>query len=173
MPAWGLVPDSPWIYAAQKLAHNSGKYHPSKPRSSGLSMGFSFTGSKVIIYKTALNFQTHAAQGMVGRHLHKIGNRIVEGAKRQVGVKTGDLRKSIKLQHIVFREGAAIKVGSNLHYAHAHHEGTKPHIITPNPPNKVLVFSKGSRIVHAQVVKHPGTQPNRYLSDQLRTHIRG
>jgi hypothetical protein len=173
MPAWGLVPDSPWIYAAQKLARNVGSYRPSKPHSSGLSATFRYSSQKVIIYKAALNFETHSASGMVGRHLHKIGTRIVSGAKRQVGVQTGQLRKSIKLEHIVFREGAAIKVGSNLRYAHAHHEGTKPHTITPNPPNKVLVFSKGSRIVHTPIVRHPGTKPNRYLSDQLRIHVRG
>jgi hypothetical protein len=73
----------------------------------------------------------------------------------------------------VFREGAAIKVGSRLSYAYMHHEGTKPHVITPNPPNTVLVFGKGSRVIHTKMVKHPGTKPNRYLSDQLRIHIRG
>lgn len=174
MPAWGLVPDSPWIYAAQKLSRSgAGRYNPSHPRKTGLSTSFRYSSSKVIIYKQALNFQTHDSSGMVGRHLHKIGTRIERGAKRQVGVQTGALRRSINLQHIVFREGAAIKVGSRLSYAYMHHEGTKPHVITPNPPNTVLVFGKGSRVIHTKMVKHPGTKPNRYLSDQLRIHIRG
>ncbi len=174
MPAWGLVPDSPWIYAAQKLARKgSSTYRPSKPGKTGLSMSFGYSNHKVIIYKSALNFQTHDSAGMVGRYLNKIGQRIVRGARRQVKVDTGNLRRSIELQHIVFREGAAIKVGSRLNYAYVHHEGARPHVITPNPPNTVLVFSRGSRVIHTRVVNHPGTKPNRYLSDQLRIHVRG
>jgi hypothetical protein len=174
MPAWGLVPDSPWIYAAQKLARKgSVSYRPSGPRKTGLSTSFRYSSSRVIIYKSALNFETHDSAGMVGKYLNKIGQRIVRGARRQVGVRTGNLRRSIELQHIVFREGAAIKVGSRLNYAYMHHEGTKPHVITPNPPNTVLVFGKGTRVIHARAVNHPGAKPNRYLSDQLRIHIRG
>lgn len=174
MPAWGLVPDSPWIYAAQRLGGNfKGKYHPKSIGRGSLGVSFTFTSSTVKIYKTALNYQTHAPEGMVGSYLHKIGKRIEKGARRQAHFRTGKLRRSIQLQHIVFREGAAIKVGSNLNYAYMHHEGTKPHLITPNPPNKVLVFGKGTRVIHARSVNHPGTKANRYLSDQLRIHIRG
>jgi hypothetical protein len=174
MPAWGLVPDSPWIYAAQKFGGKyKGKYHPKPLGRGGLSAGFTFASSTVKIYKTALNYQTHDPSGMVGSYLHKIGKRIERGAKRQVGVQSGKLRRSINLQHIAFREGAAIKVGSNVNYALLHHEGSRPHIITPDPPNTVLVFGRGSRVIHTRAVNHPGTKPNRYLSDQLRIHVRG
>jgi hypothetical protein len=174
MPAWGLVPDSPWIYAAQRLGRGAARqFRAPKLGGGGLKVGFSFYTARVIIYKPVLNLELRAEYGMVGRYLHKIGKRIERGAKRQAHFKTGALKKSIRLEHINFREGAAIKVGSSLPYAYAHHEGTKPHIITPNPPNNVLVFAKGSRIIRTQVVHHPGTKPNRYLSDQLRIHIRG
>lgn len=172
MPAWGLIPDSPWIYAAQRLGRSAAvSYKPVKSGIGGLSVSFQLYGSRVKIYNSVLNYETHSPGGMVSNHLTKIGRRIVRDARRQVGVRTGKLRNSIELNHIAFREGAAIKIGSRLHYAYLHHEGSKPHVITPNPPNQVLVFGKGSRVVHARVVNHPGTRPNRYLSDQLRKHI--
>jgi hypothetical protein len=88
------------------------------------------------------------------------------GAKQQVGFKTGKLRQSINMVHL--RDGLSqyLKIGSNVEYALAHHEGTRPHIITPNDAN-ILRFSAGGRVIYTHKVNHPGTRPNKYLSDQL------
>lgn len=170
MPAWGLIHDSPAFYWAKrglKVKHS--------PRSKGsylarVNLQYSFT--KVVIYKPILNFELNDPRGMVGHHMHRLGTAIRLDAQAQAGFKTGALKRSIHLEHRGAPNGQTIKIGSNLHYALAHHEGTAPHTITPNPPNKVLQFSKGSRIIRTPIVRHPGTKPNRYLSDQLRVHIR-
>lgn len=125
----------------------------------------------VVLYKPILQFELRHHYGMVGRHLHKIGNRIQQRAKRQVGVKTGALRSSIRMRHVKIRGEAAVKIGAYTNYALLHHRGTRPHVITPNPPRQALVFRSGARIVHAKVVNHPGTRPNRYLTDQLRKEV--
>lgn len=170
MPAWGAIPDSPVLYWAGK-----GIKVKSSPRTRSsyvarIDVQYSF--SKLVIYKPILNFEINDPKGMVGRRLHRIGLDIRRDAQAQAGFKTGALKKSIKLEHTGHANGQTLKIGSNLHYALAHHEGTRPHIITPNPPNKVLQFSKGSRVIRTSLVRHPGTPANRYLSDQLRRHIR-
>lgn len=171
MPAWGLIPDSPLIYWGGKALRVR-----SRPRSRGsfsARASVSLTLSHVTIYKPILNFEMTNSMGMVGRHLYDIGGRIIVDARRQVGYKTGALSRSIGLSHQSFPgRGQSITIGSSLSYAHMHHEGTRPHLITPNDPKGVLVFSKGARIIRSKVVNHPGTAPNRYLSDQLRRHIR-
>jgi hypothetical protein len=122
---------------------------------------------KVVFYKPAMDEMLKSPTGMVGRHLAERARRIVIAAKMQAGVKTGKLKASIHMRHL--RGGAAgqyVMVGSNLHYALLHHEGTKPHIIVPNRAS-VLRFSSGGRVIYTHAVRHPGTRPNRYLTDNL------
>lgn len=170
MPAWGLIPDSPIFYYAGKGLKTRSRR---RPRASyGAEVNFTYTFGNVVLYKPILNYELNVQGGMVGRHLQKIGAKIVAGARSQVGVRTGRLRTSIHMTHHTEASGQYIKVGSRLSYAYLHHEGTKPHIITPNPPNTTLRFSKGARIIQTTVVRHPGTKPNRYLSNQLRRFVR-
>lgn len=174
MPAYGLIPDSPWITGASKLYKNASKGYRSKglnlnPRNMQVSIKF----QKLVVYKPILNFELNHNFGLVGRHLHKTGNRISQKAKLQVGKKTGALARSIKFQHIARNTlGPGIKVGGYTTYALMHHQGTKPHIITPSKPGGNLVFRKGSRVIHTQIVRHPGTRPNNYLTDPMRAEIR-
>lgn len=164
----GLMRDSPLLHYAQKGA----RYATKHGGGSGLTkIGTSFTFQGLVIYKPILNFELKHPQGMVGAHLHKIGMRIQHGARAQVGVKSGRLKRSIHMTHRRDPMGQAISVGSNVNYAYMHHEGTKPHLIVPKKA-EVLSFGRGARIVHTKVVRHPGTKPNRYLSDQLRLHVR-
>lgn len=137
------------------------------------SIKFSFELVNVKLYNEVLYFELYHRRGMVAGHLHKIANRIQQGARRQAGVRTGALRNSIVIGHFMAPGGAAVRVGSKLPYAYLHHEGSKPHVITPKEPDGVLIFRKGARVITSKMVMHPGTKPNRYLSDQLRIHIRG
>lgn len=170
MPAWGVIPDSPIFYWAGKAIKTRGVPRSRNSYLARIDVQYSF--SKLVIYKPILNFELNDPRGMVGRRMHRLGLDIRRDAQAQVGFRTGALKKSIRLEHIGGSNGQSIKIGSNLHYALAHHQGTKPHIITPNPPNKVLQFSKGSRVIRTALVRHPGTPANRYLSDQLRRHVR-
>ena len=122
---------------------------------------------KVVFNKPAMDEMLKSPSGMVGRYLAERARRIVIAAKIQAGMKTGRLKNSIHMRHM--RGGPAgqyLMVGSNLHYALLHHEGTKPHLIVPNR-STVLRFSSGGRVIYTHAVRHPGTRPNRYLTDNL------
>jgi hypothetical protein len=122
---------------------------------------------KVVFNKAAVDQMLKSPSGMVGLYIAERARRIVVAAKMQAGIKTGRLKNSIHMRHM--RGGPAgqyVMVGSNLHYALLHHEGTKPHLIVPNRSN-VLRFSSGARVIYTHAVRHPGTRPNRYLTDNL------
>lgn len=173
MPAYGLIPDSPWVTGASKIYKNAAKEFSRKglnlrPRNMQVNMTF----GKLVVYKPILNFELNHNFGLVGRHLHKTANRITQLAKLQVGKKTGSLMRSIRFQHMAANAtGPGVKIGAYTHYALLHHQGTKPHIITPNKPGGNLVFRKGSRVIHTQIVRHPGTRANTYLTTPMRTVV--
>ena len=133
--------------------------------------GLHYTLTNLILYKPVLQVELRSRSGMVGRFMSRVGNRVAQRARRQVGVKTGRLRASIRFSHVKLAGEAAVKIGAYTPYARMHHDGTRAHIITPNKPGGSLVFMKGSRIVRTPIVRHPGTKPNRYLTDQLRRPI--
>ena len=122
---------------------------------------------RFIEYKPGMDQLLRSPQGAVGKDLRKRGLRVQAGAKAQVGVRTGALRASIHMRHANDTRGQYVKIGSNLSYARAHHDGASPHIIKPNR-KQVLRFATKGQIIFAHVVKHPGTKPNRYLTDNLR-----
>lgn len=121
---------------------------------------------KVVINTPALNNMLKGPQGEVAKYLRKRGRLMMALAKQQVGKDTGLLKSSIHMRVNRDSVGLVMEIGSDLGYAHAHHEGTKPHVITPKEAG-ILRFSSGSRIIYSRHVNHPGTRPNRYLSDQL------
>lgn len=121
----------------------------------------------VNIRKAELDFLLNNPSGSVGRYLARKGRMVTVAAKAQVGVRTGALRASIHMRHLRDSRGQFVRIGSALNYALMHHEGTKPHLITPNRA-QVLRFVKGSRVVYAHSVMHPGTKPNKFLTDNLR-----
>ena len=174
MPAYGLIPDSPLFYFGGKLRKGLGRSFRNKglnlrPRNIQVSIKL----EKLVIYRPILEFELNHRHGTVGRHLHKTANKITQLAKLQVGKKTGRLMNSIQFEHMAKNAlGPGIKVGAYTDYALLHHRGTKPHIITPNKPGGTLVFRSGSRIVRTPIVRHPGTRPNHYLTDPMRTVIR-
>ena len=122
---------------------------------------------KIVWNRSGLDNLLHNPAGTVGRYLKKKGRRITTAARGQVGVRTGALRNSIHMRHFRDPRGQYIKIGSSLSYARMHHDGTKPHLILPTRGANLRFFSKGF-LVFAQMVRHPGTKPNRYLTDNLK-----
>ena len=114
-----------------------------------------------------LYFVLKSRGGNVGRYLAKKATFVTLKAKAQVGVDTGALQKSIGWSYGIKPNGPFVKIGSHLSHAYLHHEGSRPHIITPKV-KKALKFSSKGKIVITQMVRHPGTKPNRYLTDNLR-----
>jgi hypothetical protein len=113
--------------------------------------------------------------GEVGRDLSNRATRDQLAARRPEGKDTHMLERSIVKRWDRGRVGTGAGrrgdlvaiVGSDRWYALLHHEGTRPHVIQPKNPMGVLRFVKDGRVVFARVVHHPGTRPNRYLSDNL------
>lgn len=122
---------------------------------------------KIIWNEPALDYLLRNPAGPVGRDLSKRGNKVLAAARIQVGVSTENLKKSLKVVHNRTTRSQYVKVGSTtVKYALAHHEGTRPHIITPKRA-QVMVFESKGQVIYATRVKHPGTKANRYLSDNL------
>lgn len=114
-----------------------------------------------------VNYTFKSEAGPVGRHMHKIGRRIVIAAKVQAGKSSGELAASIHYNVYMSRGVATLEVLASAPHAYVHHEGTKPHLITPNTM-KVLRYKRGGTMAFSKAVMHPGTAPNRFLADNLR-----
>jgi hypothetical protein len=104
--------------------------------------------------------------GMVGKDVRNRSAILTLLAKIQVGKKTGQLSTSIGYTLSADHNGVIGTVGSGNEIALLHHEGTKPHVILPRT-KKTLRFVSHGKIVYAKMVIHPGTKPNRYLTDNL------
>lgn len=124
--------------------------------------------AKVFVPNQNFDVYFNNPRGKVGRWLALRGRAILSAAKRQVGVRTGALRSSLHMRHSRDTRGQFLKIGSDLSYARLHHEGTRPHLIKPKEANGVLVFRTRGQLVITHLVRHPGTRPNRYLTDNLR-----
>lgn len=122
--------------------------------------------ARVIFYDRAMDRLLDDPNGPTGRVLKRKGGYVLKAAKRQVGVRTGALRSSIHMRHLRDTRGQYVKIGSSLRYAKAHHEGTRPHVITPDRAQTLKFVSRGT-LVFAHAVNHPGTKANKYLSDNL------
>lgn len=120
----------------------------------------------VVLNRPVLDAYLRGPSGDVWRWLDKRGDRAVRGAKRDVGVQTGQLRASIHMKHTMIATGQELWIGSNtVKYARMHHEGTRPHVIAPKAGG-ALVIGRGRTMVRGPVL-HPGTRPNPYLRNQL------
>ena len=124
----------------------------------------------VIFYPSALDRLLNSRSGAVGIYLKGKGNEILTSARARVGVRTGALRASLHMRHMRDPRGQQLWIGSELNYALAHHEGTKPHVIRPKS-GKMLRFVSRGQVVYAHVVNHPGTKANKYLADALRDKL--
>lgn len=160
------LPDSIIVGSIKRFSNGVGGYSPFSGAVGRGGMRFSFVAEKVLFYPGALDFYLNNPQGDVGKYLKARGRLIVAAAKRQVGVDTGELRNSIHFTHLRDSRSQYLWIGSDKPHALIHHQGTKPHEIVPRQA-PILRFSTSSRVVYTRHVNHPGTAPNRYLSDQL------
>lgn len=94
------------------------------------------------------------------------GHRLHGFAVRQVGRKTNALATSMTTRTTVDLLGIVNTTGSDNEIALLHHNGSRAHEIRPRRA-KVLRFVQNGRVRYAHRVWHPGTKPNRYLTDNL------
>jgi hypothetical protein len=123
--------------------------------------------AKFVLHKASYDHMVNAPKGEVGRYLEKRAQRLVTLARRQVGKKTHALERSLSYKVTRDGKGLVALVGSSNRIALMHHKGTRPHIILPRRAQTLRFYSRG-RIVYSKMVRHPGTKPNRYLTDNLR-----
>lgn len=100
------------------------------------------------------------------RDLDKRGEQLRRLAVRQVGKKTYRLAGSMTTRTTIDARGIINTTGSNNKIAYLHHQGSRAHVIRPRTA-KSLRFVQNGRVRYAQRVYHPGTRPNRYLTDNL------
>lgn len=122
-------------------------------------------------------------QGPVFRSMSIAGDVVKRRAQARVGVwrpvpgdpfaarraarrRPGTLRDSI-VKRISVRGGLpVVLVGSDDPIALIHHEGTAPHTIRARRRPRLVFFANG-HVQRRLQVRHPGTSPNRYLTDSL------
>ena len=119
------------------------------------------------LYDGVIDYELNQPGGMVGRYMDRTGDKMVAGAKAQVGVRTGALRASIHKRRERWARGQLFEVSAVTPYAYMHHEGTSPHVIVGHGGRNLRFMSRG-KVVYTKVVHHPGTRSNKYLTDQLR-----
>lgn len=119
--------------------------------------------------------------GPVFRRLIEDGELVKIEAKRLVGVsqpdpiprkkprRPGTMRDGIVKRFADVNGDAVVMVGSNDPAALYHHEGTQPHTIRASrAPMLVFYWPKAGRVMVVRQVQHPGTRPNRFLTNALR-----
>lgn len=132
------------------------------------NIDITYAFSHFIPNRPVLDEFLNSPTGQVGTWLSGRGRRVVIAAKAQVGVDTGELRQSIGMSHYRGPSGQYLRIGSNNGIALLHHQGSRPHVIEARDRHQVMRFSAGGRTIYTRRVMHPGTRPNRYLSDNLR-----
>jgi hypothetical protein len=174
------IPDSWALWGARKIVRGSrrgGRGASSGGRRvagvilSKTTSTITYSFSHLTIYDEKLRIELNTNAGQLWKWLEIKGDLAVKHAKREAGSKTGALKQSIHKKHLGNFTGQYLWIGSHNHIAYAHHQGTKPHIITSGPEGpdgKRLVFKSGAVLIHTVRVVHPGTKPNPYLSNQLR-----
>jgi phage gpG-like protein len=122
----------------------------------------------VVPQQPGYNYVFKSHTGPVGRDIDRRGSRVLQAARGDVGVRTGQLRGNLHKEWFTRPSGdVGQRVGSNVPYAHLHHDGTRPHIIRARRVPLLRYVNRQGNVVFARSVMHPGTQPNRYLSDNL------
>jgi hypothetical protein len=145
-----------------------------------LTSDYTYNGTNfhMVIYGAVMDEILRSPAGPSVRLMMRRGERLQELAKQQVrlghihgGSGAGNLRDSIHVRLLATDGGGnmpIVWVGSQHPIALIHHEGTKPHMIRPVRTKALRwpgVSASGWR--YATYVHHPGTAPNRYLSDNI------
>ena len=132
-------------------------------------------GGKVILDSTALAQYLRSPSGPVTELLIRRATRVQDAAVRRVrlgSVRGGgrpNLRSTIIKRVVPDGNGAPmVLVGSDSPIALLHHEGTRPHVIIPRTAKMLRFYPTGGNgFIYAKKVNHPGTKPNRFLTDNL------
>lgn len=137
-------------------------------------IGLKFDLVDVKIDRRGLYSTLQSQRSPVADHIRAIGRTTVVLSKGFAGVKTGRLKRSIKMERDrTITNEYAVLVGSDVRHALVHHQGAKRHVITPRSPGGYLVFrGRSGGAVFTKRVNHPGHRRNEYLVRALRMAVR-
>lgn len=132
---------------------------------------------KVVMDPAKVDAFVRSPEGPILRWMVVGATRVQDAARKQVRLGHVAAGGRPNLRYTIVKRiipdaagGPTIVVGSDSPIAMLHHEGTKAHIIRPVKA-KYLRFpangGNGGGFVFAKVVHHPGTKPNRFLTDNL------
>ena len=132
-------------------------------------VGLRYELTDIKIDQRALYSLLNSQRGPVAGHVREVGRRTVVAAKSLSGVRTGRLKRSIKMERDRSNPREyAVLVGSDVRHALVHHQGARPHVITAKRPGGMMKFRRGGTTVYARQVSHPGHRGNKYLTRALR-----
>lgn len=124
--------------------------------------------AEVRLDQTALDSLLRSPAGAVGRHLLNEGRILSNEAKQAAPVDEGRLRAAIHERLVRDPTGLAVEVTSDVEYAAAVHNGSRPHF----PP--VIALSGwtkrhggGSAFVVARAISKRGTKGRPFLTGPL------
>ncbi len=133
---------------------------------------------RLIIDGAVMESLLRGPDGAVSRFMMTRAEVVRRAAVIQCPKRTGKLSRSILKRSYEGEKGVNIVVGAYLPYAVFVHEGTKAHTIAAkNAPMLAFAWPSGpfgakgmggTGLHFYKVVHHPGTKPNRFLSDNLR-----
>jgi hypothetical protein len=90
--------------------------------------------------------------GGVARDMYRRGQNVRSEAIRRAPADTGRLRASIHVEQVRHGDATGARVGSNVEYALAHHEGHGP--LVPRRPGGVMVFRvRGGPLIFTKHVR--------------------
>jgi hypothetical protein len=124
---------------------------------------------------------TRSPAGMVARDLIRRAKTVEIAARNQIPlghvaggpatrrIANRNLRDTVRTR-IAYTEWQppVAFVGSDHPIALIHHEGTRPHLIVPRKAKALAFYPRGgTALVFAKRVNHPGTKPNKYLTENI------
>lgn len=130
---------------------------------------------RIVLNGAALEAMLRGPNGLVYNEMIRRGQLVQDAAKRQIrlghihgGGGRPNLRDTL-VKRVVKTTGGdiAVLIGSDSPIALLHHEGTRPHVILPTKGRFLAFPGNGGGVVFATKVNHPGTAPNRFLTDNL------
>lgn len=107
-----------------------------------------------------------AVEARLRRAADRLPERMVAEARRNVPVRNGKLRDSIKARGTLRGPVLTVVVESPLVQAATTNSGARPHVIVPRR-RKALRFTVGGRVVFARLVHHPGNRGTHWFDKAM------
>lgn len=98
----------------------------------------------------------------------EIGTFVQAEAQQRVKVKTGNLRRNITHKTESEENKSISNIGTNVEYAQALEEGTSPHSINYDKPQRLNINGVW---VTVGKINHPGTKPQPYLKPAIDENV--